>query len=106
MGLRGPIGRGNALKMRMLLVRIQPEPSKERTSHQMNEQQQADEVFKSTVKRTFDVSFKKETSATPGIGHFVKIGIAFENNNGAISVIIDALPIGKWDGRLMLFPKE
>lgn len=55
--------------------------------------------------RKFDVSFRKETN-TPGSYSFVKIGIAFENDKGQIGVLIDALPIGKWDGRLTLFPKD
>lgn len=56
------------------------------------------------VKR-FDASFRKEGN-TPGTGHFVKIGVAFEDEKGRIGVILDALPIGKWDGRLTLFPQE
>lgn len=49
----------------------------------------------------YDASFRKEHK---GNTHFVKVGVAFEEEKGRISVILDALPIG-WDGRLTLFPQ-
>lgn len=55
------------------------------------------------TQKTYDVSFRK---VDPSSSHFVKIGIAFSTDKGRIDIKLDALPIGEWDGRLMLFPKE
>lgn len=52
--------------------------------------------------KRYDASFRKEHK---GSAHFVKVGVAFEEEKGRISVVLDALPIG-WDGRLTLFPRE
>lgn len=53
----------------------------------------------------YDVSFRKEGKGGTG-SHFVKIGVAFPEEKGRIAVLVDCLPVGEWDGRLMLFPQE
>lgn len=55
-----------------------------------------------TVKKSYDASFRKKTNS--GLIS-VKIGVAFEDDNGRISVKLDALPISEWDGLIILYPQ-
>lgn len=49
--------------------------------------------------KRYDASFRKEVK---GSTHFVKVGVAFEERDGQINIILDSIPIN-WDGRLRLF---
>lgn len=50
----------------------------------------------------YDASFRKVSG--DGSSHFVKIGVGFPGEKGRITVILDALPISDWDGKITLFP--
>lgn len=52
--------------------------------------------------KTYDVSFKKESGEK---GHWIKIGIAFANESGSISLSIDSIPLN-WNGKLTLFERK
>lgn len=52
--------------------------------------------------KTYEVSFKKRTSE--GKTFWIKIGIAFADEKGRISLSIDSVPLN-WDGKLTLFEK-
>lgn len=52
----------------------------------------------------YEVSYRKFT-APEGKTHFVKLGVAFPQDNGRIKIHLDALPLNTWDGELWLFPK-
>jgi hypothetical protein len=62
------------------------------------------------MKYDYDVSYQKpppEEEGSKKRGHWVKVGVAFDNENGTISVRLDALPLpSAWDGALRLFPKN
>lgn len=53
----------------------------------------------------YDVSFRKETANKSS---FVKIGVAFSHTDGSgrIDIVLDALPIGEWNGKMTLFPQQ
>lgn len=52
----------------------------------------------------YEVSYRK-FSSPEGKTHFVKLGVAFPDEQGRIKIKLDALPLNTWDGELWLFPK-
>ena len=56
----------------------------------------------STGKR-WNVVFPREG---PKKTRWVRIGTAFERDNGRIDVVIDAWPVGEFDGRIYLFTRD
>ena len=56
----------------------------------------------------YDMSYLKKARTEDGKNHFVKIGTAYdyEDGTGRVFVHLDALPLGQyWDGSFILFPK-
>lgn len=53
----------------------------------------------------YDVSFHKVDGDKT---FWVKVGVAFPNTDGKITIRLDTLPLPHtgWDGRFVLFPKE
>lgn len=52
--------------------------------------------------RRYNVAFPKEG---PKKTRWVRIGTAFEKEDGRIDLHVDAWPVGDFDGRLFLFPR-
>ena len=54
--------------------------------------------------RRFGICVAKPKSDRPSDGvWWMKIGAASENEKGQVSLFIDALPVGTWDGRAVCF---